>query len=312
MNTKNKSSIGHIAALVTILIWGTTFISTKVLLRAFTPIEILFTRFMIGYVALLIFYPRRLHLANNRQEWLFVAAGISGITLYYLLENIALTLTTASNVGIIITIAPFFTALLSAMFLKSDKPSAQFYGGFLTAIAGVALISYNGSSALELNPTGDFLAALAAVAWAVYSILTRKISELGYHTVQTTRRIFMYGLLFMLPIMFLMDFDLKSAHFVSGVNIGNILFLGFGASALCFVTWNTAVKLLGAVKASVYIYLVPVVTVATSVLILDEPLTPILITGAALTLIGLWLSETKLFERGKKYGSSKHKMRHGH
>ncbi|MGL5436109.1 MAG: DMT family transporter [Lachnospiraceae bacterium] len=213
----------------------------------------------------------------------------------HLLENISLTLTTESNVGVIITIAPFFTALLSALLLKSDKPKLQFYVGFLAAIAGVILISCNGSS-LQINPLGDFLAVLAAVAWAVYSILTRKISELGYPVIQTTRRIFFYGLLFMLPLLFIMDFSLQPDRFTNLINLGNILYLGLGASALCFVTWNTAVGILGAVKTGVYIYLVPVVTVATSALILNEALTPILILGAILTLAGLWLSETNLIE----------------
>ncbi|MCC8122008.1 MAG: DMT family transporter [Oscillospiraceae bacterium] len=291
MGAQKSAATAHIAALVTILIWGTTFISTKVLLRTFTPIEILFTRFAIGFVALMIFYPKRLRLTHRRQEWLFVAAGISGITLYYLFENIALTLTTASNVGIIITIAPFFTALLSVFFLRAEKPRAPFYIGFVAALFGVTLVSYNGSSTLALNPAGDLLAVLAAVTWSVYSILTRKISELGYNTVQTTRRVFVYGLVFMIPMLFLMDFHPKLAYFTSAVNLGNILFLSLGASALCFVTWNVAVKRLGAVKTSVYIYLVPIVTVTASVLVLHEPLTPVLVIGAAFTLVGLWLSE---------------------
>jgi drug/metabolite transporter (DMT)-like permease len=287
---------GHIAAVITILIWGGTFISTKVLLRSFSPVEILFTRFLIGFVALIIIYPRRLIIQNWRQERLFVAAGLCGITLYYLLENIALTLTTASNVGIIITIAPFFTAILSMIFLKSEKPAKQFYIGFLVAIIGVALISYNGRS-LQLNPSGDLLAVLASVTWAAYSILTRKISSLGYRTVQTTRRIFFYGLLLILPVLFLMDFRIGLERYFEAVNLGNILFLGLGASALCFVTWNTAVGLLGAVKTSAYIYLVPIITVAASVLILHEPLTPTLIVGVCLTLIGLWLSESRFRRR---------------
>lgn len=303
---KNVMPLGHGCAVITILIWGTTFISTKVLLRSFTPIEILFDRFLIGYIALWLIYPKQFKPSNRRQEWLFAAAGFCGITLYYLLENIALTLTTASNVGIIITIAPFITALLSHWFLKSEKPKLQFYIGFLAAIAGIALISYHGGSAVELNPMGDLLAVLAAVAWAIYSVLTRKISELGHNTIQTTRRVFFYGLVLMLPILSLMDFRLGLERFTSTVNLGNILFLGLGASALCFVTWNTAVKLLGTVRTSVYIYLVPVVTVGASVLILDEPLTMMLIVGAALTLVGLWLSETKIFEEIKKHGYAKH------
>lgn len=294
---QNQSSLGHLLSLFTVLVWGTTFISTKVLLRTFSPVEIMFSRFLIGFVLLLLFSPKRLRLQSKRQEWLFVGAGISGITLYCLLENIALTLTSASNVSIVVTIAPFFTGLLSGWVLKAEKPRPQFYVGFAAAIVGVVLISYDGSSALQLNPLGDLLALLAAMTWAVYSILTRKISQLGHNTIQTTRHIFFYGLLFMLPTLFFMDFPGMLQGFTNPVNLGNILFLGAGASALCFVTWNTAMKILGAIKTSVYIYLVPVVTVATSVLVLHEPLTPVLILGAALTLAGLWLSETKLFDR---------------
>lgn len=298
MNTsQNQSSLGHLLALFTILVWGTTFISTKVLLRTFSPIEIMVARFLIGFLLLLLFSPKRLRLQSKRQEWLFVGAGLSGITLYCLLENIALTLTSASNVSIVVTIAPFFTALLSGWVLKAEKPRPQFYVGFAAAITGVVLISYDGSSALQLNPLGDLLAVLAAMAWAVYSILTRKIGQLGHSTIQTTRHIFFYGLLFMLPTLFFIDIPGMLAGFANPVNLGNILFLGAGASALCFVTWNTAMKILGAIKTSVYIYLVPVVTVATSALVLKEPLTPVLLLGAALTLVGLWLSETKLFDR---------------
>ena len=108
----NKKATGHLAALVTILIWGTTFISTKVLLVDFEPIEILFFRFIMGFLALLIVYPRRMKKTTKRQEAVFAAAGLCGICLYYLLENIALTYTMASNVGVIISIAPFFLSLI--------------------------------------------------------------------------------------------------------------------------------------------------------------------------------------------------------
>ena len=80
--------IGHAAALATIIIWGTTFISTKVLLEAFQPVEILFFRFVMGYLALWLVCPRRLTGVGRRQELTFAAAGLCGICLYYLLENI--------------------------------------------------------------------------------------------------------------------------------------------------------------------------------------------------------------------------------
>ena len=71
----------------------------------------------------------------------------------------------------------------------------------------------------------------------------------------------------------------------------NIIYLGVGASALCFVTWNVAVKILGAVKTSIYIYMVPVITIVTSVLFLQEPVTWLSVVGTALAVLGLFLSE---------------------
>ncbi|MGI6499988.1 MAG: DMT family transporter [Anaerostipes sp.] len=288
---KNKNKTGHLAALLTIIIWGTTFISTKVLLVDFQPVEILFFRFLMGLLALLIIYPHRLKGTTRKQEMTFVAAGLCGICLYYLLENIALTYTMASNVGIIISVAPFFTAILGHLFLKEEeKLHGNFFIGFLVAMTGIFLISVNGSK-LQLNPMGDFLALMAAFIWACYSILTRKISGFGYHTILTTRRVFFYGILFMIPALFLFDFRLGLLRFMNPIYLLNIIYLGLGASALCFVTWNFAVRMLGAVKTSVYIYMVPVITVVTSILILHEQITPMAAIGTALTLMGLLLSE---------------------
>ena len=289
----NKTILGHLAALLTILVWGTTFISTKVLLASFQPVEILFIRFVLGFLALCIAAPRRLHTADRKQELTFALAGLSGICLYYLLENIALTYTLASNVGVIISIAPFFTALLAHLFLHAEaKLHARFFVGFLVAIVGIVLISFSGKQ-LALNPLGDALAVVAAFVWAVYSLLTRKISSFGYPVLLATRRTFFYGLVFMLPALLLSGFHPSPAAFASIPVLANLLYLGLGASALCFVTWNFAVKELGAVKTSVYIYAVPVITVLTSALILHEPLTLRTGLGTVLTLAGLLLSESK-------------------
>ncbi|MCM1127870.1 MAG: DMT family transporter [Lachnospiraceae bacterium] len=288
---ESRKSAGHLAALFTIIIWGTTFISTKVLLADFMPVEILFFRFVMGFIALFLVCPHRLKNVSRRQEMTFVLAGLCGICLYYLLENIALTYTMASNVGVIISVAPFFTAILSHLFMKSEgKLWANFFIGFVAAMIGVALISFNGSK-LELNPMGDILAVLAAFVWACYSILTRKISSFGYPVILTTRRTFFYGILFMVPALFLFDFEIGLGRFADMTHLLNILYLGLGASALCFVTWNLAVKALGAVRTSVYIYMVPVITVATSALALKEPVTWISAAGTVLAVVGLFLSE---------------------
>ena len=164
---------GHAAALLTIFLWGTTFISTKVLLTGLRPVEVLFLRFALGFVALCLLYPRRLRLAGRRQELWFAAAGLCGVTLYFLLENIAL----ASNVGVLVSVSPMLTALLSHFLLRRERLRPLFFAGLAVALAGVAMVSYNGAAVLELNPGGDLLALLAAAAWSAYSLLTRKLSD---------------------------------------------------------------------------------------------------------------------------------------
>lgn len=289
---KNVSvAAGHAAALFTVLIWGTTFISTKVLLRAFTPVEILFFRFIFGFCVLLVAHPKFIRIRSLREELYFAGAGLSGVTLYFLCENVALTYTQASNVGIIVSVAPFFTAVLAHFFLKGERLKRSFFIGFLIALAGVVLIAFNGSYILKLNPKGDILAILACVCWAVYSVLTRKIGAWGYNNIAATRRIFFYGLLFMLPALPFMDFKLGFSRFADPVNLFNLLFLAAGASALCFVMWNWCVTVLGAVKTSNYIYLIPVITIIASYILLDEVITLTALAGTVLTVAGLFLSE---------------------
>jgi len=290
-NMVSEKRTGHLAALLTILIWGTTFISTKILLTDFQPVEILFFRFIMGYLVLLTAYPHHIKRLGGKQEITFAAAGFCGVCLYYLLENVSLTYTMASNVGVIISVAPFITAILAHLFMKSEERlQINFLIGFIVAMTGIILISFNGSQ-LKLNPVGDILAFAAAFVWACYSILTKRIGSFGLPVILTTRRTFFYGILFMIPTLFLFDFQLDMPRFTDMKNLLNILYLGIGASALCFVTWNYAVKILGAVKTSIYIYMVPAITVITSMLVLKEKVTFLSITGTILAVVGLFLSE---------------------
>lgn len=285
---------GHAAAIFTIALWGTTYISTKVLLRTFTPIEILIIRFVIGYLALSVICPRPAKRGTLREELILFTAGLSGITGYYLLEHFSLLYTQASNVGVIIATAPFFTAMAERIVrVREDRPGKNFYFGFIVAMSGICLLSFGGEGA-GIHFLGDLLALLASVAWSVYSVCSRSISKRDdLSTLQATRRIFFYGIVLFIPAMFFFDFSPGIRDMIRPVNLANLLYLGFGASAVCFVTWNFAVKAIGAVRTSVYIYLTPVVTVVSSVIILHERITPAALTGIALTLGGLVLSQLK-------------------
>ena len=247
----NNTLAGHLSALFSILIWGVTFTSTKLLLRYFTPVEIQVLRNIIAFMVLYLVKPQKLVLVNKWHELFFAAAGLCGITLYHICESTSMTYTSVANTSLIVATSPFLIALLSSAFLQAEKPGPMFYLGFLLSIAGIAVISFNGRMNLQLNPVGDLLALCASAVWAVYSILTKKASAYGYSTIQITRRVFGYSLLFSLPLTMLADFQWKPAPLIMPVNLLNLLFLGICASALCFATWNYAVKLLGAVRTSV-------------------------------------------------------------
>ena len=281
---------GHLLALFSVLVWGTTFISTTVLLREFSPQEILFVRTVLAISALFIVRPRCLRLKTPKHHLLFAGAGLCGVTLYFLLENAALTYTSSANCSVIISTAPFFVALATHWFIKAETLRPSFFMGFIVAIAGVCLISISGH-ALQLNPLGDLLCLLAAISWAGYSVFIKKIETLGYDTLLVTRRVFLMGLLWLLPSLLFLGFAPPLGSLVKPVNLFNFLFLGLGASALCYVTWNTAVKHLGAVKTSIYIYLCPGITIVTAWLMLHDPILPMALMGASLTLIGLVISQ---------------------
>ncbi len=292
-----KEMRGHVLALATVGVWGLTFASTKVLLEAYTPLEVLFFRFVLGYLTLVLFYPRMLPIKSFKEERLFMAAGFSGVTLYFLLENIAINYTQSSNVGIIVAIAPFCTALLAQVFLRGytqERLSWTFFVGFVVAMCGIGLIMFNGTVHLQLNPMGDILAASAALAWAFYSIFMRMIGELRYSTAKCTRRVFFYGVVFMLPVVAWQGVHFDIDIFLQPLHLGNFLFLAIIASSVCFATWSWSVKVIGAVKASAYIYLVPVVAVLAGSFVLQETITPLAVVGTVLTLTGLVISEIKI------------------
>jgi len=290
--SESKTLLGHIAALTCICVWGVSFVMIVTLLQSFTPVEILLFRFGLAMLALHLIYPKRMGKTTRKQELFFAAAGLTGVVSYFLAQDFALLYTAASNVSVIVAISPVFTVFLTWWFLRKGRPRGVFFLGAALAVGGIALINFAGRQ-LELHPAGDFLAVLAALSWAVYSVLMKRIGGFGYHTIQATRRVFLYGLLFLIPVLLLSDVRLGLERFLELPNLGSILYLGLGASAVCFVLWNFALDQLGPVKVSVYVYLVPLVGVVASVLFLGETLTWLSVSGIVLVLAGLALSNRK-------------------
>ena len=271
-------------ALAAVVLWGTTFVSTKTLLgHGLTPADIMFYRFLQAYIIMWFFSPHFHWPKNLKDELLFIGAGICGGSLYFLTENSALKLTLASNVALLVGTAPILTVLLSRFLLKTGRLRHNLIIGSLVALFGVACVVYNGSVILQIHPVGDLLSLTAAVTWALYNIFLKKLDG-KYDTLYITRKIFFYGVLTLSPVFLIHPLTTDIALLTQPAVLGNLLFLGLVASLFCYVIWNRAVKQLGTIATSNYIYIVPLVTMLSSALILKEQITPMALTGAVLIL----------------------------
>lgn len=286
-----KNGIWHLMALMTAAIWGTTFVSTKVLInQGLSPADILFYRFLLAYLVMWFFSPRILFAHSLKDELLMVGAGLAGGSLYFIAENTALGITLASNVSLIICTAPLFTAILSHFWVKGEKLKRGLLYGSLIALGGVALVVFNGSFILQINPLGDFLTITAALMWAFYNMILKRLDS-RYSTLLITRKVFFYGVITLLPVFLLNPLTTDTTILLKPVVIGNLIFLGLVASMLCYIMWNVAVKQLGPTRTSNYLYVIPLVTLLTSSVVIGETVTVIALTGAALILCGVYLAE---------------------
>ena len=211
-----------------------------------------------------------------------------------------LPITLASNVALLLATAPILTVLLSRLWLcRSERIGRPLAAGSVLALAGVALVVFNGSFILKIQPAGDLLTLAAALTWALYNICLKKLD--GRHsTLEITRKVFFYGVVTLLPVFAFTPLRFDTALFRNPVVAGNLLFLGLVASLFCFAVWNTAVKHLGTVKTSNYIYLVPLVALISSAIVLNERITPVALGGAVLILGGVYIAENGRHIRGLK------------
>lgn len=299
-------------AVIVILVWGITFVNTRVLLGDFSALEILVVRFGLAWAALRMWEWRRLAVTGQlscrrawRDEGLFAAMGFCGIFCYQFLENCAIYYTNASNVAILVSFGPVVTAGLARIFCRGAQPAfCRLWVGSAIAIVGVTLISFNNAVTLEIRPLGDVMALGAMVSWGFYSILIDKANEKGYSPGFAIRKAFGWSLLMMLPLCVwgvtdsgycaldgsfsvTLDWSANVERFSDWRNWLNLGFLGLLASAACFAMWNYACRGLGVVHASVGLYLTPLVGVVFAVVFLGERLTPMSSLGGIIIVIGV-------------------------
>ncbi len=301
-SAKSNTLIYHIGAALAVVAWGISFISTRVLLdMGLHPIEIYIYRFTLAYIPLLLFCHKRLLSNSMRDEFLFILCGLFGGSIYFISENVALEYTLVSNVSLITSLSPLLTVLLIGLIYKTDRPGKETYFGSVLAFIGVGLVIFNSSFSLSIKPLGDFLSLLAALCWAVYSIIIKRLNAL-YSAFFITRKVFFYGVLTALPFLLVEPQITSPAVLLNTSVLLNLLYLSLVCSLFAYMAWTVIVGKIGAVKSSNYMYFQPVVTLLFSFLILGEKISIIGYTGCALILLGVFLADYLTQRRLRRKG----------
>ena len=294
----------HIVAFLTVAVWGTTFVWTKLLIiNGLSPAQIFTLRFIIAYVLLTGFSMwrgRHKWLSDNwRDELTMMALGLTGGSMYFLTENESLRFTTATNTSLIVCSCPLFAMLIIALFYRSERFSARQVWGSIVALAGMAAVVLNGHFVLHLSPLGDTLAFSACLCWALYTLLMKPVMG-RYPAMFITRKVFFYGILTILPYYIFVP-DMPSWDVLTRPDVAvNLFFLASVASMLCYLTWSWCMKGLGAVVCTNWVYVNPITTIIAAWLILDEQITVYFLIGSILIIMGMYLSSKKLKASSKK------------
>jgi len=279
-------------ALFAVIVWGASFVATKVSLQYATPTMIVWLRFSIGVVILgiTVALKKQFALPNGKDWGYFALLGFLGITFHQWLQSTGLLTAQATTTAWIVATTPVFMALLGLFILRENLTLYQ-VAGIALATTGVLLVVTKGDlSSLTIGKfgtTGDFLILISAINWAVFSTLSR--SGLKKHP--ATRMMFFvmsFGWLFT-SILFFSTSGLSQIPGIPWRGWIAILFLGVFCSGIAYIFWYDALKDLPVAQTGAFLYLEPIVTVIVAAIVLGEILLLASAIGGITILIGVWL-----------------------
>jgi drug/metabolite transporter (DMT)-like permease len=282
----------RLAALAAVVLWGISFVATRAALSEIPPVTLVFTRFALGTALLLALLALRGRLSPPpRDTWpALLSMGFLGVFLHQMLQAHGLELTTAVHAGWLIGLIPIWSALLAAIVLR-ERLGLVKVAGLLLGFAGALLVITRGQfsgGALALPATrGDLLILASTVNWAVYSIVGRgTLARLG--SARATAFAMLAGWLLIVPI-FLLQAGWTDWARLSAGGWAAVAFLGIGCSGLGYLLWYSALERLETARVAAFLYLEPPVTLATAVVLLNEPVQATTVLGGLIVLAGVFL-----------------------
>lgn len=282
-----------LSALSAVIIWGGTFVATKIALTEVSPATIVWIRFGIGVLILgVTVLARRQFALPSWSDLAYLALlGFLGVTFHQWLQATGLQTAQATTTAWIVASTPVFIALLGWLVLKEKMGWAR-VGGIALAAVGVLLIVSKGNlSALiagREGTIGDFLVFISAINWAVYTILSRR--ELARHpAARMMFYVMLMGWLFACIWIFGFGPGLSEIPHLSAKGWSAILMLGVFGSGLAYIAWYDALQALPASQLGVFLNIEPLVTLILAAPMIGEPITLISLIGGAIIIFGVWL-----------------------
>ena len=291
MNNKSKL-IPILEALFAVIMWGGSFIATKIAVGQISPVAVVWVRFAMGIPLILFAVIVRKQFAFPKgSEWLyFTLLGFLGITFHQWLQSNGLKTAQATTTAWIVSTSPAFIAILAWIILKEKLNSLQSFGIVLAMVGVLAVVSRGDLSTIAIGKfgtVGDFLILISSVNWAVFSIISRR----GLRDHPSTRLTF-----WVMTIGWL----ITSVAFFAGKSYTEIpqldargwwamIFLGIFTTGLAYIAWFDALSQLPAAQTGAFLFVEPLASMIFAVIILNEQITLASVLGGAVILIGLWL-----------------------
>ncbi|HVN75705.1 MAG TPA: DMT family transporter [Thermoanaerobaculaceae bacterium] len=298
MDTRRARALAE--GLGAVMVWGASFIATKVALAEVSPATVVWLRFAMGVavLAVAVLASRQWATVSARTLGTFTLLGLIGITFHQWLQSNALVTSRASTSGWIVATTPVFMAILGRVVLKERLGAVRIAGIALAALGVVLVVTRGEPGALlhgQLGAPGDILIVVSAPNWAVFSVLSRRALR-SHPAIRTMAYVMATGWLFS-SLLLAAGPGLSEVPRLSARGWGAIAFLGVACSGLAYIAWYDALQRMPASDAGALLYLEPLIAMGVAAAVLHEPVTAATVIGGAVILVGVWLVNRTPAER---------------
>ncbi len=284
--------VPYLEALFAVIVWGASFIATKIAVGQMSPIAVVWLRFAMGIPILLVAVVVRKQFAfpKGGEWWYFALLGFLGISFHQWLQSNGLQTAQATTTAWIVSTSPAFIAILGWMILKEKLNFLQSSGIVLAMIGVLAVVSKGDFTTLtssKFGTYGDFLILISAVNWAVFSILSRR----GLKNHPSTRMTFWVMTIGWLitSVAFFVGRQYTEIQLLDARGWVAMIFLGIFTTGLAYIAWFDALSQLPAAQTGAFLFVEPLTSMVVAAVILNEAITWASILGGAIILVGIWL-----------------------